>query len=82
MQTALQELKDKMTAVIKDNEKSNSQFHKGFRYAMGMVIESIELQLLEQERQQIGLAFMDGKTAGDLKIQKNGEDYYNKTYQK
>jgi len=81
MKTAMQELLEKCIKTSENNQKYNSQFHKGLCHAFDMVSEAIEQLLLEKERQQIEEAFMSGcyqvlKFSGEI----SASDYYTKTY--
>ena len=50
METPIQELRRRCEAMIKDNEKYNSQFHKGLRCGFKMVIEASDEILLPKEK--------------------------------
>lgn len=67
MKTAMQELKD------------NSLFTEGEEYIQIVLKKTEWIDLLETEKEQIMMAFNDGKINSVLK-KRDSEEYYNQTY--
>jgi hypothetical protein len=76
MKTAMQELIDDLRE-LKKHSKDNKQ-DTSFDIGMTFAIARAELRL-EKEKEQIMMAFNDGKINSVLK-KRDSEEYYNQTY--
>jgi hypothetical protein len=81
MKTAMQELIYDLTSEIEDRKSvlaTNKMYHTSTRI-LQEILDFYVKPLLQKEKEQIMMAFNDGKINSVLK-KRDSEEYYNQTY--
>lgn len=76
MKTPMQQLQEKITALINDS-KGDETRTGDYRIGLHQALSLIDL---EAEKEQIWMAFTDGKVSEIVKKKRTPEQYYNLTY--
>ena len=78
MKTAMQQLLERIEATI--NNDPINDLGIGQSMALKLMKSRIKNEWLEAEKEQIWMAFTDGKVSSIVKNQRTPEEYYNLTY--
>ena len=80
-QTAMQQLKEKIQAVIGEMNGELSSYESGYKQCLINIQNDIDLQMLVIEKYQIANSYDDGSDERNNNPV-NGEQYYNEQYGK
>jgi hypothetical protein len=81
MKTAMQQLKEKIQALIGEMDGELNSYQSGYKQCLINIQNDIDLQMLAKEKYQITNAYDDGSDERHNNPV-NGEQYYKETYEK